>query len=102
MLKISLIGAGSVVWSMMVIRDLSLTKTLTGSTVMLMDIDEKRLNTSYDLALRYIKAVGANLKIEKTVDRKKALDGANFVINAVKVDGYRFMEDERQIAESHG
>lgn len=102
MVKISLIGAGSVVWSMMVIRDLSLTKTLTGSTVMLMDIDEKRLNTSYDLALRYIKAVGANLKIEKTVDRKKALDGANFVINAVKVGGYRFMEDERQIAESHG
>ena len=102
MVKISLIGAGSVVWSMLVIRDLSLAKDLSGSKVALMDINEKRLNMSYDLASKYIKEVGANLKIEKTLDRSKALDGADFVINAVKVDGYKFMEEERGIAEKHG
>jgi alpha-galactosidase len=42
------------------------------------------------------------LNLEKTTDREKAIDGADFVINTVKVGGYDFMEVEREIAERHG
>ncbi|MEM2970450.1 MAG: alpha-glucosidase/alpha-galactosidase, partial [Candidatus Bathyarchaeia archaeon] len=48
--QISVIGAGSVVFTGRLIIDLCLTKSLYGSTVVLMDINEKRLNTMYNLA----------------------------------------------------
>ena len=40
---IAIIGAGSAVFSLGLIRDLCLTERLHGSTVRLMDIDEARL-----------------------------------------------------------
>ena len=40
---IAIIGAGSAVFSLGLIRDLCLTERLHGSTVRLMDIDEERL-----------------------------------------------------------
>lgn len=100
--KIAIIGAGSVSFSASLIRDLTLAKDLYGSTVTFMDINEKRLDMVYDLASRYMKEVSASLKLEKTTDREKAIDGADFVINTVKVGGYGFMEAERDIAEKHG
>ncbi|NLE43312.1 MAG: hypothetical protein GX620_01220, partial [Chloroflexi bacterium] len=38
--KISIIGAGSAVFSLSMIRDICLTPNLQGSTIMFMDIDE--------------------------------------------------------------
>lgn len=102
MTKITLIGGGSVIWSMTLVRDLSLTKGLGETTLTLMDIDEGRLAMSHSLASRYAAEVGSEITIDKTTSRERALEGAQFVVNAVKVDGYRFMEDERAIAEAHG
>ncbi|PMQ01224.1 MAG: alpha-glucosidase/alpha-galactosidase [Dictyoglomus sp. NZ13-RE01] len=102
MVKIAIIGAGSVAFSMRLLQDLNVFKDLAGSTVTFMDIDEDRLNLVYNLAERFKKESGVNLKLEKTTDRKKAIDGADFVINTVKVGGYHFMEKEREIAESLG
>ncbi|MEN2983728.1 MAG: alpha-glucosidase/alpha-galactosidase [Dictyoglomaceae bacterium] len=102
MVKIAIIGAGSVSFSLKLIQDLNYYKDLSGSTVSFMDIDEKRLNLVYNLAEKYMKETGTNLKLEKTTDRKKALDGADFVINTVKIGGYHNMEKEREIAESLG
>ena len=102
MTKIAVIGGGSVIWSMTLIRDLSLTKDLGPTSVTLMDIDKERLAVSHALASRYIREVGASISVDQTTSRERALDGASFVVNAVKVDGYKFMEAERQIAEEHG
>ena len=102
MVKISIIGAGSVSFSMKLIQDLNYYKDLSGSTVVFMDINEERLDLVYTLANKYMKETGANLKLEKTTDRKKAIEGADFVINTVKVGGYHNMEKEREIAESLG
>jgi len=102
MSKISIIGAGSVVFSGSFIRDLCLTKSLWGSTVCLMDINKERLETVYRIATRYKDEVKADLNIKATLDRKEALEGADFVICTVKVGGYDPMEAERKIAERHG
>ncbi|MGC9063546.1 MAG: alpha-glucosidase/alpha-galactosidase, partial [bacterium] len=102
MAKISVIGAGSVAFSLSLIQDFALTKGLSGSTITFMDINEDRLDMVYGLASRYIKELGMDLNLKKTFDREKAIDGADFVINTVKVDGYDFMEDERTIAEKYG
>lgn len=73
MVKISIIGAGSVSFSMKLIQDLNYYKDLSGSTVVFMDINEERLDLVYTLADKYMKETGANLKLEKTTDRKKQL-----------------------------
>ena len=42
------------------------------------------------------------MNIETYTDRRKALDGADYVICAVKIGGYGPLEKERKIAEAHG
>jgi len=102
MVKISVIGAGSIVFTGRLMVDLCLTPSLSESTVVLMDIDEKRLNMMHSMVAKYAKEMKAGFTIKKTLDREEALNGADFVIDTVKVGGYEPMEVERKIAESHG
>jgi len=101
-IKISVIGAGSATFSMKLIRDLCLTKSLWGSKVTLMDIDKKRLDMIYDLATRYVSEIKADLKIEKTMERKDALEGADFVINTALVGGHDLAEVELEVGDKYG
>ncbi|GCE22182.1 hypothetical protein KDK_59820 [Dictyobacter kobayashii] len=73
--KISIIGAGSAVFSLSIIRDLCLTPNLKGSTVCFMDISQERLDAAYHLCSRFATEVGATLHLEKTTDRLEALQG---------------------------
>jgi alpha-galactosidase len=100
--QITVVGAGSVVFTGRLMVDLCLTKSLSNSTVVLMDIDKKRLNMMYNLATKYAREMNTALKIKKTMDREEALNDADFVINTVKVGGYEPMEIERKTAEKHG
>jgi len=102
MIKISIIGAGSVAWSGRVIRDLCLTPGLYGSTIVLMDIDEGRLKLIHAFARRYASEVEANLNFEKTTDRGEALREADFVVNTAMVGGHLYYEKMRAISEKHG
>ncbi|MEM4238652.1 MAG: alpha-glucosidase/alpha-galactosidase, partial [Nitrososphaerota archaeon] len=81
-IKLGVIGAGSAVWSIRLIGDLCVTKDLWGSKIVLMDIDKKRLSIVYELANRYAKETGADLKFEYTLKREEALRDADFVINS--------------------
>ncbi len=102
MVKISVVGAGSVVFTGRLIVDLCLTKSLSRSTVVLVDIDKKRLKMMYNLATKYAREMNAEVSVKKTMDREEALNGADFVINTVKIGGYEPMEIERKIAENYG
>ena len=100
--NITIVGAGSAIFSMDLIINICVRESLWGSTIILMDISEKRLNTIYALAERYRDEAKAELHFRKTMDRREALEGAEFVICAVKEGGYDPMEKEREIAEEHG
>lgn len=100
--KISIVGAGSAVFSMRLVNDLCKTKGLAGSLVSLMDIDEQRLNGVYDLATRYVKELGADLKFEKTTSLETSLHEADFVINTALVGGHAYLDKVRAIGEKHG
>ena len=67
-----------------------------------MDISKERLGMIHSLAERYKKETKADLRFEATTDRKKALQGTDFVVCTVKVGGYEPMETERKIAERYG
>ena len=102
MSNITLLGAGSASFAIELIRDLCDTDDLAGSRMTLMDIDESRLEVARTLAERYRDEIGADLSFESTTSRQKALEGAEFVICAVKVGGYGPLEKERKIAEERG
>jgi alpha-galactosidase len=99
---IAIIGAGSAVFSLGLIRDLCLTERLHGSTVRLMDIDEARLNAISRLCQRYSEEMGAWIETVTTTDRREALAGADFVINTALVTGYTGMRDGWEVAQRHG
>ena len=99
---IAIIGAGSAVFSLGLIRDLCLTERLHGSTVRLMDIDAGRLQAISRLYERYSDETGAGIQALMTTDRREALDGADFVINTALVTGYDRLRDGWKIAARHG
>lgn len=101
-MKVCVIGAGSIAWSMVLVKDICLTKGLEGSTVSFMDVDRNRLNVVCDLAKRYAREVKAKLKFEKAIERKMALKDADFVFNTALAGGHPNYEAQRLIAEKHG
>jgi alpha-galactosidase len=100
-IKLGIIGAGSATFSLGLVRDLCLCRNLWGSTVSFMDIDAERLDVIHLLATRYAAELGADLKFEKTLDRRAAMQGADFVINTA---AWRHGDEEevRALGEKHG
>ena len=87
--KITLIGAGSVVFAKNLISDILQFPELGDSTIALMDIDPKRLETARVMAERVVRKLGVKAKIEATLDRRKAIAGASYVICTIQVGGYK-------------
>jgi alpha-galactosidase len=87
--KIAFIGAGSTVFARALLKDLFIFPELHGATIALMDIDSHRLHDSEMVAKRVAERAGARPAIEATTDRRRALDGADYVINMIQVGGYQ-------------
>ncbi len=100
--KIALIGAGSAAWAIGLVKDLALIPSLSGSTVVLMDIDEDRLALVSRFAKRYVSEVKGNLNIVTTTDRREAIRDADFVVNSTLAKGHGHYERMREISEKYG
>lgn len=100
--KISIIGAGSAVFSLSMIRDICLTPNLGSPIVSLMDIDEGRLDAAYCLCRRFADEVGSGITIEKTTNRRESIRGASFVINTALVGGHARLWEGWEIAKKYG
>src|SRR4051794_21639163 len=88
--RIAFIGAGSTVFTRNLVGDLLATPELADtSTFALMDIDEERLRTSEIASRRLIDGSGSAARVEATLERRAALDGADFVVTSFQVGGYR-------------
>ncbi len=91
-MKITFMGAGSTVFAKNVLGDCMQTEALRDAEIALYDIDGERLEESFEL----ISALNKNTneeraKISKYLgveNRKDALSGASFVVNAIQVGGY--------------
>ncbi|MFS0560479.1 alpha-glucosidase/alpha-galactosidase [Terribacillus sp. 179-K 1B1 HS] len=87
--KITFIGAGSTIFTKNVLGDCMLSPALQEFEFALFDIDEERLSES-ELLLNALKnSLQAEVTIKAYTDRKEALEGAKYVINAIQVGGYR-------------
>lgn len=100
--KISVIGAGSGIFSLNMIKDLCLTPNLRDSEVCFMDINEERLEASYRLCKRYSNETGAALTITKTTNREECLKHADYIINTVLTGGYQGWKEGWEIGKKRG
>lgn len=89
MTKITFIGAGSTVFAKNLLGDILSFPELANSTISLMDIDPERLRTSEIVAHKVADFFGAKPKIEATLDRRAALEGADYAISMFQVGGYK-------------
>ena len=101
-IKLGVVGAGSAVFSLGLVRDLCVTESLHGSVVTLMDIDEQRLCMIHRLAERYVAEMGVDLRFEATLDREAALTDADFVMNTALVGSHELGEGWRAKATELG
>src|SRR5688572_27243518 len=88
MLKIALIGAGSVVFCKNLTGDTLSYPEFRSATLCYMDVDAERLEVGAALCRKVASSVGANPTIETTLDRRQALRGADFIINMVQIGGF--------------
>ena len=90
-MKITFMGAGSTIFARNVIGDCMCSEALKDSVFALYDIDGERLKQSLTI-LEAIRGAKNNCgKIEGYLgveNRKEALRGADFVVNAIQVGGY--------------
>lgn len=91
-MKITFMGAGSSVFVKKVLGDTLMCECFKDAEIALYDIDGERLEDSYLLITQLNKIINGNkAKVKKYLgveNRKKALKGANFVINAIQVGLY--------------
>jgi alpha-galactosidase len=88
MTKIVFVGAGSVVFTKNLLGDILTFPELHDCTISLHDIDPVRLETAEAMARWTATTLGAHPKIEAHLDRRKALEGANYVVNMIQVGGH--------------
>ncbi len=86
--KITFIGAGSTVFAKNLLGDLLSFPELAEATISLHDIDAERLRTTEIVARRLAESLGAHPTIEATLDRRQALDGADYALAMFQIGGY--------------
>lgn len=87
--KMTFLGAGSTIFAKNVLGDCMLTEALRDFEIALYDIDEKRLDESYNMLSIINKTLNkSRANINKYKDRKEALRGAKYIVNAIQVGGY--------------
>ena len=89
--KITFMGAGSTVFAKNVLGDSMMTPALEDSVIALYDIDAVRLEDSKRMLDTINRNNGSKATIETYLgveNRKAALRGANYVVDAIQVGGY--------------
>lgn len=86
--KIVFLGAGSTVFAKNVLGDCLLTPALQDFEIALFDINPERLRDSETMLNNIRTTSGSKCRIKAYTDRKEALRGAKYAINAIQVGGY--------------
>ena len=100
--KIAFVGAGSVTFTKNLLGDILAFPELAESEIALHDIDEERLETARVLAQSVGEALGARPRVTASLDRRAALEGADYVINSVQVGGHAATVRDYEIPARYG
>lgn len=102
MRKIAFIGAGSMVFTRNLVKDVLGIKAFQDVHLCLMDIDEKRLEYSRRCVQKIVDAFECQATVTVTMDRREALEGADGVICTVFNGGVDISLAEVEIPYKYG
>ena len=100
--RVVMIGAGSPGFSTAIVRTLVESDVLKDSTFVLMDIHKGRLAETERRVRALTAQAGVPLAIETTLDRREALDGANYIVTSYAPHRTEFWVKDIEIAAKHG
>ncbi len=75
---------------------------LAGSTVVLLDIRDDHVAVVQRFAARLAREVGADIRFEATIDRRRAFDGADFLLTTFRPGSHREQELDERIPPRYG
>ena len=100
--KIIIIGGGSYTWGPTFMRDIFATPELAGSTLVLQDIVQERVDLVYTLGQKMIQDFNLNFRLEKTLSLEDALQGTDFVILTITTGRLESMRPDLEIPAKYG
>lgn len=88
-IKIAVIGAGSSYTPELIEGLIDRCNSISLERITFYDIDERRLDILFHLSRRMIEASGKAIRIAKSMNLAKAVSGADFIVNQIRVGGQR-------------
>ena len=89
MIKLTIIGAGSAVFTKNIVSDLLSVEAFKKMEISLQDIDPVRLKASHELLNVIADKLNATPTITSHTDRRESLQGSDFVQTTIQVGGYK-------------
>ena len=102
MAKIAMIGAGSIVFCKTLMNDLLSTDALKGSHYALMSRTRPKLDKMHRFIQRVIDSNGLDAVVTSTLDRRQALQDADYVVVMIQVGGLDAFRHDYQIPMKYG
>jgi alpha-galactosidase len=96
-IKVAMIGAGSFGFTRRLLQDILTVPELQDTEFAFTDIDRRNLDMVTQLARRDIKANRLPAKVTATTNRRRALEGADYVFSLVRVGGLEAFKTDIEI-----
>ncbi|HEX2999999.1 MAG TPA: alpha-galactosidase [Armatimonadota bacterium] len=100
--KITFIGAGSLGFTRNLVRDILTFPALADSTLSLMDVNPERLEFARTAVQRIVDAGKYPAKVEATLDRRQALEGADAVLCTILAAPTSVWRHDIEIPKKYG
>ncbi|MHB9024397.1 MAG: family 4 glycosyl hydrolase [Armatimonadota bacterium] len=100
--KIALIGGGALRTLGVICDWAGQGEVAEGSEIVIMDLDARRAGVVRRLAERMPELRGRDIRVSDTTSLKSALDGADFVVNLIRVGGVPALEVDKRIGAAYG
>jgi alpha-galactosidase len=100
--RIVIVGGASLQWVPKLFIDIVNTPSLTGSEIVLQDINPGPLPAMEDFVRHVNGLKGAGITVRSTTDRRDALEGADYVVVCISTGAFESMRHDLEIPERHG
>ena len=101
-IKVAFIGAGSIGFTRLIMHDILAVPELRDTVFSFTDINAQNLDTVAKLCRRDVKHNRLPAKVLATTDRRRALEGADYVLNVARVGGLEAFQLDIDIPLKYG
>ena len=101
-IKVAVIGAGSIGFTLRLMRDILSVPELADTEFAFHDINRRNLDMIARLARRDIKANRLPAKLTTSTNRRRALEGSDYVLNTTRIGGLEAFQRDIDIPLKYG